>query len=355
MQAPDFEEWPPGRVEPESRRPADEPFLFDSVLGAVGNTPLVRLTRLYPDLGLRLFGKLEALNPGGSIKDRPALRILEEEMGKGRIDRDTVIVESSSGNMGVGLAQVCRYYGLRFICVIDPKTAEQNVRILETYGAEIERVEEPDPETGQFLPARIRRVESLVAHHRNSFWPNQYENRLNPASHYATTMREIVEALGSAPDYLIAATSTCGTIRGCGELIAEEGLSTKVIAVDSVGSQIFGDRKADRHIPGLGAAIQPPHLDTGLVWHAVVMSDLECVRGCRRLLDREAILAGGSSGAVVSAVERVRDRLPDGATCALIFADRGERYFDTVYSDRWVSETLRIDEEDGAAPLSSTA
>ncbi len=325
---------------------AERPRLFDNVLSTVGWTPLVRLARLFPDAAFRLYGKLEALNPGGSIKDRPALRIIEEELRHGRIDSNTVIIESSSGNMGVGLAQVCRYYGLRFICVVDPKTAEQNLRVLRAYGAEIEAVEVPDPETGEFLQARLHRVEHLQARYRNSFWPNQYANRLNPGAHYASTMQEIVDALGEAPDFLVAATSTCGTVRGCGEFIADHGLHTRIVAVDSVGSRIFDDREAERHIPGLGAGIQPPHLDAEMIWEAVLLTDLECVRGCRRLLDSEAILAGGSSGAVVTAVERIRDRIPDGSTCVAILPDRGERYLDTVYSRDWVAHIARTGEGD---------
>src|SRR5215510_15998682 len=133
----------------------------ESILSTIGNTPLVRLTRALPDCPFGLFAKLEGFNPGGSAKDRPALHILYEAMGTGAIKTGTVVIESSSGNLGIGLAQACRYLGLRFICVVDPKSASQNLRILEAYGAEIDMVSEPDPVTGEFLQARIDRVQAL--------------------------------------------------------------------------------------------------------------------------------------------------------------------------------------------------
>lgn len=314
--------------------------MHDSILSTIGNTPLVRLSRLFPGAGFQLFAKLEALNPGGSIKDRPALEILADGLRSGAIGPETVIVESSSGNMGIGLAQVCRYYGLRFICVVDPKTAAQNLRILRAYGAEIDYVSEPDPATGEFLQARIQRVETLLAQIEGSFWPNQYANRNNPGAHYRTTMREVVAELGRGIDFMFVATSTCGTIRGCGEYVRDHRLGTRMIAVDALGSLIFSDQKAKRYIPGLGAGLKPPLYDRSVIDDFLLVSDLDCVTGCRHLLDREAILAGGSSGAVVAAVERFRDRIPAGATCVAILPDRGERYLDTVYCDEWVREHL---------------
>lgn len=311
------------------------------VLSAVGNTPLVHLAKLYPDLNFQIFGKLEALNPGGSIKDRPALEILEEAIRSGRVTSDTVIVESSSGNMGVGLAQACCCYGLRLICVVDAKAQPQNVRILEAYGAEIEYVAEPDPATGEFLQARLHRVKSLLARIEGSFWPNQYANTYNSGSHFRTTMREIAEAidaLGGKVDAVFCATSTCGTVRGCGEYVRDNGLATRVVAVDALGSLIFSDIQAKRLLPGMGAGLRPPLCDTTVIHDVVHVSDLECISGCRRLVRAEGILAGASSGGIVAAAGRMRDKIPAGSTCVLILPDRGERYLDTVYSDDWVRD-----------------
>jgi cysteine synthase A len=311
--------------------------MYEGILSAIGNTPLVRLQRAIEDIDFRLFAKLESLNPGGSMKDRSAWNIISHGIETGDIGPGTVVIESSSGNMGIGLAQVCAYYGLRFICVVDTKTTSQNIRLLEAYGAEVDLVTEPDPRTKEFLQARLNRVQTLLWSVRDSFWPNQYANVFNPQAHHRT-MHEIVTELDGDVDYLFCATSTCGTMRGCAEYIQEHGLKTELYAVDAVGSVIFGGQKAKRLIPGHGAAVRPELYQPDLARECLYVSDIDCVVGCRRLVKREAILAGGSSGAVLMAVEQVKHRIPAGATCVVIFADRGERYLDTIYSDPWVHE-----------------
>lgn len=312
--------------------------VVDGILSAIGGTPLVALRRMVRGRRFDLFGKLEALNPGGSIKDRPAVSILQHALEAGEIGSDAVIVESSSGNMGIGLAQACRYYGLRFICVVDPKAAAANLRMMRAYGAEVERVTEPDPESGEFLQARLHRVGELLRTVEGAFWPNQYANHQNPRAHYEGTIDEVVSALGGRVDFLFVATSTCGTIRGCGEYVRDRGLSTRVVAVDAVGSLIFSDVKAPRRIPGLGAGLRPPLCDISLIDECVHVTDLDCVVGCRKLVAREAILAGGSSGGVLRAVEKLGDQIPDGARCVAILPDRGERYMETIFCDEWVRD-----------------
>jgi cysteine synthase len=198
--------------------------MHEGILSVVGGTPLIRLDKVLPEARFSLYAKLESLNPGGSIKDRPALAILTEAFRAGRIRPDTIIVESSSGNMGIGLAQACRYHGLRFICVVDSKTAPQNLKVLKAYGAEIDFVDQPDPESGELLQARLNRVKALLSEIDNAFWPNQYENMDNAGAHYRTTMQEVATELSGQVDFLFVATSTCGTIRGCGEYIRDHGL-----------------------------------------------------------------------------------------------------------------------------------
>ena len=308
------------------------------VLSAVGRTPAVLLRKIYPDLPFQLFAKLESLNPGGSIKDRPALEILEEAIGRGVVRPGVTIIESSSGNMGIGLAQACAYYGLRFICVVDVKASRQNLELLRVYGAEIDCITAPDPETGELLPARLRRVRELVAELGDAFWPNQYANEHNAGAHLRHTMRELVEQLDHRLDFIFCATSTCGTVRGCGEYVRDNGMATRVIAVDSVGSLIFSDQQGPRYLPGMGAGLRPPLCDLRYIDDHVLVSDLECILACRRLVRREGILAGASSGGLIAAVGKLRDRIPAGARCAVILPDRGERYLDTVYSDAWVRE-----------------
>ncbi|HEV7857244.1 MAG TPA: 2,3-diaminopropionate biosynthesis protein SbnA [Pyrinomonadaceae bacterium] len=310
---------------------------YEGILSAIGNTPLVKLNRVLGEIPFKLYGKLEMLNPGGSIKDRTALSILQNGLDRGELKPGSVVVESTSGNMGIGLAQACLLLGLRFICVIDPKTTEQNTRILRAYGAELEPVLDPDPQTGEYLQARVNRVKYLLRTIEDSFWPNQYANVYNPEAHHHT-MHEIVMALDGRLDYLFCATSTCGTLRGCAEYVLENNLSTKIMAVDAVGSVIFGSPRAKRLIPGHGAAVMPTLFQPNLAREAIHVTDTECVVGCRKLMRHEAILAGGSSGAVMMAIEKVQHRIERDAVCVAIFPDRGERYLDTIYSDEWVEE-----------------
>lgn len=305
------------------------------ILSCIGNTPLVELSRLFRAYEMRVFAKLEQLNPGGSTKDRPARCMIEHALKTGAIRPDTVVIESSSGNMGIGLAQTCAYHKLKFICVVDPKVTTQNLRMLKAYSAEIDLVEEPDPSTGEFLAARINRVRHLLEQLPNAVWANQYANEWNSNAHHAT-MHEIVSALDGKLDYLFCATSTCGTLRGCAEYKKLHSLKTKIIAVDAVGSIIFGGQKAKRLIPGHGAALVPPLFRDDLADDLVLLTDLDCVIGCHRLVEEEAVLAGGSSGAVITAIEKYSPNIQEGAVCAAILADRGERYLDTIYSPEWI-------------------
>lgn len=311
--------------------------MYQGILSTIGHTPLVGLNRVIKNLHFNLYAKLESFNPGGSVKDRPAFNILKNALELGVIRPGTTVIESSSGNMGIGLAQVCNYFGMKFICVVDPKTTPQNISIIRAYGAEINMVLHPDPVTGEFLQARIQRVQDLLDSLSDSFWPDQYSNMQNAMAH-RQTMHEISTALDGHVDYLFCATSTCGTMRGCALYVQEHHLPTKIVAVDAVGSVLFGGPPAKRLIPGHGAAIIPKLHNADLVDRCIHVSDLDCVVGCRQLVRDEAILAGGSSGAVISAVESAKHLVPAGANCVAIFPDRGERYLDTIYSDDWVRE-----------------
>jgi cysteine synthase A len=306
------------------------------ILRAVGNTPLVRLAKLFGRESFAAYAKLEGMNPAGSSKDRPALRMVMRAIEEGRVTSSTTIVESSSGNLGIGLAQVCTYLDLRLICVVDPNITEQNLLILRAYGAEIEMVSEPAA-GGDFLTARVERVREMLRTMPDAFWCNQYGNAHNPEAHHRTA-EEILRGLETPPDFLFCATSSCGTLRGCAEFIRERRLPTKLIAVDAHGSVIFGQPAAKRLIPGHGAARRPELYADGLEDLHVHISDIEAVSGCRQLLRSEAIFAGGSSGAVVSAAFKLRAVIPAHSICVLILPDRGERYLPTVYSDEWVAE-----------------
>jgi 2,3-diaminopropionate biosynthesis protein SbnA len=310
--------------------------MHSGILSTIGHTPLVELKKLYPNLAVKVHAKLEMVNPGGSIKDRPAWLMLSKALEEGKLKKGATVIESSSGNMAIGLAQACRYLNLNLMVVVDPKINNHTRQILQAYGAGIETVTEADAHDN-YLNARLNRIQELLDSIPDSYWPNQYANKNNPAAHYHT-MQEIVHALPQPPDYLLVATSTCGTIMGCANYLRHHQLNTKIVAVDAVGSVIFGTSAADRLVPGHGAGRPSDLLDKDAVDDVLHITDEECVTGCRRLLQREAILAGGSSGAVVMAIEKMESKIPAGSTCALILPDSGERYLDTIFNDDWVAE-----------------
>ncbi len=317
-----------------------------AVFAAVGHTPLVRLGRVSTRLGLDVWAKLEGSNPGGSVKDRVALRIVGEAVIDGRLQPGDLVVESSSGNMAVALAQVCRASGLRFRAVVDPDSNVHTRKLLRVYGAEVEVVDEPDAQ-GSNLTARLARVAELAAA-PNTFWPNQYASDEVPRAHRAT-MHEIVSSLGRAPDVMLAATGTGGTLAGLADHLHEINAATRVVAVDAVGSRIFGGAAGPRHLPGHGSArtsdlLRPEHAD-----QVVAVDDIHAVLGARRLLDLEGVLAGASAGAVMAALDEIAPELTPGSVVALLLSDRGDRYLDTVYDDDWVLNTLGVDLSDGAS------
>ncbi|WP_239618154.1 2,3-diaminopropionate biosynthesis protein SbnA [Cohnella mopanensis] len=310
---------------------------LDGLCQTIGRTPLVPLRRLFPDSPFSVFGKLELMNPGGSAKDRPALFILREAIRTGDIRHDTTIIESSSGNMAVSLAQLCLILGLRFICVVDPRTTDSHLKLIRCLHGEIERVEHPDPVSGDYLLARIRRVKQLQQQIGNCYWTNQYGNPNNYLSHYHTTMPEILESLPRV-DYLFCGVSSCGTIRGCAERLKDSRLDTQIVAVDALGSVIFGGTKGARQFPGLGAALSPPISRKELIDRVVYVSERECIEGCRELVRTESIVAGASSGGIIAAIKAMQADIPAGAVCVAILPDRGDRYLDTVYDEEWVRQ-----------------
>ncbi|MFI9650055.1 2,3-diaminopropionate biosynthesis protein SbnA [Streptomyces sp. NPDC052040] len=315
------------------------------ILGAIGGTPLVELARSSPGRGIEVYAKLEAFNPGGSVKDRVAYALLADAVREGRLVPGlSTVIESSSGNLAIGLAQMCRYHGLDFVAVVDAHTPRHTLAMLRAYGAGVDIVTEPDPATGQYLPRRLRRVRELLGSIPGAYWPDQYANPLNAAAHETTFDEILSEIPGGRVDHLFVATGSCGTLRGCADVIRRRGLDTQVVAVDAVGSVIFGSSvTCDRLIPGHGAAVRPALFDPDAADAVVHVSDLDCVRAGRSLMRREAILAGGSSGAVAAALSAYEARLPDGAVCVLIFADDGSRYLETVHDDTWVREKFGAD------------
>lgn len=310
---------------------------FDGVLDAIGQTPLVRMNRFLGRSDIELLVKLEQTNPGGSAKDRPARMMLESALSRGEIDRGSTIIESSSGNMGIGLAQACRYHGLKFICVVDPRAQKQNLDIIRALGGEIVMVTRPI--AGDLLKARIAKVCELLERLPNSYWPNQYANRDNPRSHFEGTIREIDDALDGDFDVLLVATSSTGTAQGCRDYLHSRGRDVAVVAVDSSGSVLFGGTSGPRKIPGIGAGNEPKLAVGQSFDHIARVTDLDCVVGCRRAALTEAILVGGSAGGVLMTVGRLQDQLSDKRVVAVLH-DSGTRYLATVFNDDWVQQSL---------------
>ena len=329
---------------PISTRPAAAPPVV-GLIGAIGNTPLVRLDHFLVRTDVTLYAKLEYLNPGGSMKDRPAAYMLQRALDDGRLTSESTVVESSSGNMAIGIAQFCRVHKIRFRCVADIRIQPQNLAILRALGAEIDLVTEPDPATGDFLRARLDRVARFLAETPGAFWPNQYANPHNPEAHELGTMREIDDALGGDIDVVFVATSSTGTAGGCADYLRARGRPTRVVAVDAVGSVLFGGRQGERMIPGLGAGTVPPLAASRSFDQVERVTDSGCVAGCRRLVHTEGLLVGGSAGGVLHTVRAQSPMMPAGAVVVAVLPDSGTRYLDTVFDDDWVADRLELTPE----------
>ena len=253
------------------------------------------------------------------------------------MSRQTAVIESSSGNTAIGLAQLCAAAGLRLICVVDPRITPANLDLLRAYGAEIEMVSAPDPATAEYLPLRLGKVRELLARLPDAYWPDQYTNPSVISAHVEGTMREIAEALGKPPEYLYVAVSTCGTLLGCSEFIRTRQWPTRLIAVDVEGSRIFSGPEAarPRALPGMGAPFPPPFAARSAAWRTAYVSEADCIDGCRQFVRTCGMLVGASSGGITVAARRQIDAHPEElAMHVLILPDRGERYLDSVFKTR---------------------
>jgi cysteine synthase A len=311
--------------------------LYSSVVACVGRTPLVQLGRQFPPPGPTVIAKLELMNPSGSMKDRSAAYIIERGLADGTITAASHLVESSSGNFGIALATAARVFDLAFTCVVDPKTTPANLRVLQRLGANVELVTEAD-DHDCYLDARLRRVAEMCRERPDTVWINQYANDRNWQAHYHGTAGEILADLDRPLDCLVVPVSTTGTILGLARRLRDAFPRLHVVAVDAAGSVIFGGPPGPRHLPGLGAGRRSELLAPGDIDEVVYVSDRDAVAGCRSLAGTEGILAGGSSGAVVAAIGRLRPRLPADWQVLTVLPDRGDRYLDQVYDDEWVAQ-----------------
>jgi len=299
-------------------------------LPPVGNTPMAKCD--FYDLPVYI--KFESYNPFGSMKDRAASNIIRRAFELGLINNESTIIESSSGNFGIALAAVCRKYGLHFICVIDTNTNKTCEKMLSVYGAEIIKIEVPDIHGG-YLVNRLIKVKEILTKRDNIYWINQYENLLNAES-YHSLADEILSKL-HCPDYIFIPVSSGGTITGVSYRIKEVSPQTKVIAVDSEGSVIFGGSARKRYLPGVGSSIVPAILINSKIDDVVMIEESDMIRQCRCFFDSTGLMIGGSSGACLCAINKYNKRriFQQNSKIVTIFADRGERYIDTIFNDNW--------------------
>lgn len=298
---------------------------------------------IYVDLSNRLHRSIlvrcEGLNLGGSIKMRTASYLINAALASGQLGSDTVLIESSSGNLGVALASVAAARGIKFICVTDSHCNAGAMQAIRALGGEVLLVEDEGDGTN-LLEKRKSTIQALCARDPNLLWLNQYENPANWRAHYEVTAPMIAMEIPTI-DVLFIGTGTGGTFVGCLEYFAKVRPQTKVVAVDAVGSVNFGGDMHMRFIPGLGASVPMPFLE-GRDAQVVRVSELDAVDMCRRLAS-SGFLFGGSTGTVITgALAWLEANDPQrGLRAVAISADMGDRYLDTVYNDEWVSSTLR--------------
>lgn len=281
-----------------------------------------------------VFLKLESLNPAGSIKFKTAIGLIDALEESNAIGPDSILIESSSGNLGVALSVICAERGYRFACVVDPNVNIQNVRYMAALGATIIKVTAKDA-NGGFLGSRIACIRSLVAKDPRYIWINQYENPANPAIHAHLTAQAI-ERNFARIDYLFIGAGTCGTLMGCVRQITRTRPTTKIIAVDSLGSVTFGLPPDQRYIPGLGSSQESKLFRRDDLHALIAVPEAAAVSACRFLARTHGLLAGGSTGTVLAGLWHCREWFSPGDVVVAIAPDGGERYLETIYSDEWV-------------------
>lgn len=302
----------------EARQPAG---IADSVLDLIGHTPIVRLHSVVPEGAAEILGKLEAGNPGGSVKDRIALAMIEDAERAGRIKPGDTLVEPTSGNTGIGLAVVCARKGYRLILTMPDDMSVERRRLLERLGAELTLTPAIEGMTGAVYLAN-----QLVRKH-GYYMPQQFENPANPEIHRLTTGPEIVAATGGELDAFVAGVGTGGTITGVGHALREAGVRAHLVAVEPARAPVLQGGRAGLHgIQGIGASFVPGVLDRGVYDEIMSVEDSDAFAMTRRLSREEGLLVGVSSGANVWAAIEVAKRLGPGKRVVTMLCDTGERY-----------------------------
>lgn len=300
-----------------------------SVSELIGGTPLVELTNYEKNNNLEavIVGKVESFNPAGSVKDRVAKAMIDDALASGKIDADTVLIEPTSGNTGIGLAAIAAARGMRLIIAMPETMSVERRNLMKAYGAELVLT---DGALG--MKGAIARAEELAAEIPNSFIVGQFTNPANPAVHEATTGPEIWEATGGDVDIFVAGVGTGGTVSGAGAYLKRMNPDVQVVAVEPAASPVLSEGRAGAHkIQGIGAGFVPDTLDTAVYDEVIAVADEDAFAGGRELAAKEGLLVGISSGAAVAAATQLARRPENkGKTIVVILPDTGERYLTTA-------------------------
>ena len=299
--------------------------IFEDITAAVGFTPLVQINKLGSPKAA-ILAKLESYNPCGSIKDRIAKSMIEAAQEQGLIGPDTIIIEPTSGNTGIGLAFICAAKGYRLILTMPESMSIERRKLLKLFGAEI--VLTP-AELG--MPGAIEKAEQLLAQNKKSFMPQQFNNPANPQIHRETTAKEIWSDTDGKVDIFISGVGTGGTLTGCGEVLKQHNKELKVVAVEPKDSPILSGGEPGPHkIQGIGAGFVPEVLNVEIIDEIIQVSNDDALETARQLAVKEGILGGISSGAAMWAASQLSQRPEnEGKTMVVIFPDTGERYIST--------------------------
>lgn len=301
--------------------------ILDTVLEAVGNTPLIRLHRVGGGERCRVLVKLEAVNPGGSIKDRIGLALIQAAEESGRLKPGGTVVEATAGNTGVGLAQAAAVRGYHAVFVVPDKMSVDKVRLLKAYGAEIRVVPDvPREDPGNYQNVAIKLAQGMAG----AAYMGQFECEANPDTHYRSTAPEIWDALEGQIAAFVAGAGTGGTISGVGRYLKEKDPSIRVIGADPVGS-IFTGPYAPFRIEGMGEDYYPATLDAQIIDQWVAVGDEEAFAMARRMARQEGILVGGSSGAIVTVALRQAQQLSGDGYVVAILPDTGRNYLSNIF------------------------
>ena len=307
--------------------------LFEDVTRTIGNTPLVRLRKVTAGAVADVYGKLESFNPLACVKDRVAVGMLEDAERDGKVDKDTTVVEPTSGNMGIGLAMVCASRGYKLILTMPETMSVERRQLIAVLGAEV--VLTPGSEG---MSGAVKRAEELASKTPNSFMPQQFKNPSNPRIHRETTAKEIWEDTGGAVDVVVCGVGTGGTLTGVGEVLKNLKPEVRMVAVEPAGSPMLSRGESGSHkIQGIGAGFVPEVLRADLIDEVVTVTDDDAATTTRALARLEGILAGISSGAATwAAVEIAKRPENNGKMVVVLLPDTGERYLSTwIFADAY--------------------